>query len=56
MLKNREKYVESENEFSFSKFPMSYQWLSGSALKLVDGMCQIQTPVAFVELAVQSFQ
>ena len=32
------------------------QWLSGSALELVDGRCQVQSSVALVDLAVRSFR
>ena len=32
-----------------------HQWLSGFALKLVNGRCQVQTPVTLVNLIVWSF-
>ena len=35
--------------------PRPPQWLSGSALKLVDGKCQVQSSIALVDLAVWSF-
>ena len=34
---------------------MSPQWPSGNTLELVDGSCQVQSWVALVDLAVQSF-
>ena len=47
-------YVEKSNSIYYF-FTEPHQWLSISALELVDGSCWVQSSVALVDLAVKEF-